>query len=756
MTSKSPSLYPSIDCWSTRVFGPRSASLSDFAVEIGAPESADSVTVHRLFDASGGRFRLALEVIDGASAAPLDIHALDPRDFVATMLPDRDPKYKSPEFSTAALRLFQLVATLPTIDRPTLALALRAIPIFDPKFATAQFDLDELIAQLVVEGLLMFSSNYSGDFDLPPLVRSAARRSTYHGPATSAAHALGLTLEEHHRAILADGSHDCSSILIVARAVGSWSTLQALWSENGINLFWCHPSAACEAFLAIPDSELTASPVLAEARSAAREVSSIRRQMPQDSQSVFATARFELFDVPTLRAHRARVSASEHEANDIVVATIRAIRDRRLNNDPSGALKAGSDGAGLVADCESTGSSPTRLFEARLNLERAFDLAVSGEFDQAMHKLRITVLIAETALPLSPFPLLSAYALSALTSAISGQGSECEKSLSRYKDVRSSVGVETVRSESIVTSAAFLRAVDKLDLDRAEDLRKRLDALQPVDADDISIAYASAVLDLCKGRARIHLIRHATTLETMMNCSDPGSRAAGVCLSILNVLHLAMGSAEDAQRLVSTTPPKMPGYHLARAQLALSLQQDDEVISESAYGLNRSQGPVINATAHALRAAVWHRRGRCEDADDQFGAVLDCCVIAGTVLPVALMPNDVRMALVERYFDDARWNHIAASFSHDPVASDELRLRLCRLPDTGFDSGIHSVVLDSKELVLLYALGTSASISGIARDNKLAVGTVKNKLSKMYQKLGVRNRQEAVAYGHQRGYFSQR
>lgn len=743
------------ECSCQKAFGTRSQSVSDFIREIGAFEYVDTDTAHRLFHASGGRPRLAREVINGARAARLDINSLDPSEFVDAVMPDHDDEDSVNVFNTPALRLLQVSSILPTIDRPMLLLALRAVPLFDRNFADRALSVDELISHLVVEGLVEFSLDGHGRFALPPLVRSRTRRLSDHGRDLTSA--LAQALEDHYRALVEDGSLEFGSVLALARALELWSIMRGVWADQGFSLFTSDLAAVCESLLAIPTSVLAASPVLAEGHSAAREVSKVSQQTASfDPRVVLASANFEYLDVPPLEWYCTQVPDGERNVDDIAVSALATMRRCRQNSDTRGAVEAGRHGARLIADKESTGASSTRMYEARFSLGRAIDLAAIGEFRPAVHLLRRSVLIAESALPLSPYPLLRAYALSALTSAAAGHGADAERHLSKYYQLSSHLGFVTRPSETLAISAEFIRAVDQLHLSHAGALRERLLAL-PSDGDSVgAVSYYSAVLDLCTGQARRHINRNGASLEEAMVTGEPDSMMSGVFLSTLTLLHLATGSAQDAQRLLSMATPQMPGYHLARARLAFSVQNYDEVASETTIALAKSQGPIVNGTAHGLRAALWHRRGRRGEADTLFDSALDFSAIAGSVLPIALMPSDVRSDLVERHSDDERWAHIAETFGHHTVTSTELRARLHQLPEAVYDAGIYEVVLSSAELGLLYRLVTSASITTIANDKKLAVGTVKNMLSKMYKKLGVRNRAQAVEYGYRKGYYTRR
>lgn len=62
--------------------------------------------------------------------------------------------------------------------------------------------------------------------------------------------------------------------------------------------------------------------------------------------------------------------------------------------------------------------------------------------------------------------------------------------------------------------------------------------------------------------------------------------------------------------------------------------------------------------------------------------------------------------------------------------------------------------LSSREVSLLFALEAHKSIRQIAQDLGLVEGTVKNRLSALYKKVGARNRSDAIEYGRSHGYFS--
>nr|WP_253904056.1 LuxR C-terminal-related transcriptional regulator [Brevibacterium sp. CT2-23B] len=94
------------------------------------------------------------------------------------------------------------------------------------------------------------------------------------------------------------------------------------------------------------------------------------------------------------------------------------------------------------------------------------------------------------------------------------------------------------------------------------------------------------------------------------------------------------------------------------------------------------------------------------------------------------------------------WDAVARSFGPGKVAAGELRRRLLDLPETSQAVPDFQTDLTPTEQSLLFAIDSSKSIAQIAREFGVVSGTLKNRLSALYRKLGVRSRAEAVAYAH--------
>jgi DNA-binding NarL/FixJ family response regulator len=82
------------------------------------------------------------------------------------------------------------------------------------------------------------------------------------------------------------------------------------------------------------------------------------------------------------------------------------------------------------------------------------------------------------------------------------------------------------------------------------------------------------------------------------------------------------------------------------------------------------------------------------------------------------------------------------------VTAAELQGRLLDLPETLRVEPAFGTELTSAEQSLLFAIDSPKSIAQIAKEFGVVPGTLKNLLSALYRKLGVRSRVEAIAHAH--------
>ncbi|WP_430600066.1 response regulator transcription factor [Brevibacterium sp. K72] len=735
------------------ILGERIDDLAEFSAGLTAGTLSEE-TVRTLFDLTAGHISLARTVVSGAQRARVALDAVAAEDY-STLLAPFSLDAASLDWDSPAVRLFLLVAQVETIEAPLIALAHRAIPRIGEAPDDAVPSADELTSQLVFTGVLSLCPKHAGSYVMPGLIRAVARRIGPNPPEgrISPRQALGLELEESHRSLLDVGTVRPDALLALIGDLGAWSLLTEVWSERGFNVFYPEFVAAVHTILSVPASVVRGSLVLAEAQSAAREIANIsNRTGSTDPREVLPLVTFDRLDVPTLEQERARLDDGDFTADEVAVMTLRTMRDRRQHGDLDGAVAAAEAGMELIFARQSGSGSLSRLYDARLLMERGLDLARTGDVRRGLHLVERAVVIAESILPFEPFPLLPSLAVAAVGYIAAGFGPKSEQVLSRYDELRARFEFHTLQTDYIANTPRLHRALDQLDLVASAAAIALARTLSPAHRGSGVFRYGEALHAMYSGNAELYLKEHALAPESPMAGHEP--QVMGSTFSLTTMLSVATGALREAQALASKASRLDREHGLSRARVAFALGQHDVVDSFTSQVLITGTDPREKGAALALRAAALVRRGREAAALADVRNALDYCVVSGSVLPFALLPSDLRSYFVEMTVDFPQWEWIADTFAMSPVTGAQLRARLLDLPVTMSEARVENRLLDSHELDLLYRLEKATPLARIAADLSLAEGTVKNRLSAIYRKLGVRNRRDAVEYGYRNGYFS--
>ncbi|MCM1013450.1 MULTISPECIES: helix-turn-helix transcriptional regulator [Brevibacterium] len=740
--------------------GPRIIEEKRFACRV-ATEFPDTdlaaATVTSLFDLTAGRIRIARDVIVGADRAQVDLDALDSDRFSTLLVPLGEDSELTGHLGEVppAVRLLQVLAHVSVIDQPTVALARQAIPRLEAVDATGLPSIDEMTSQLVFAGLLRIDTDRPGTYAMPGLVRSVARRfdQTPAPSGLTARRALSCELEESFRSLLDIGTFRLEAIFGLIADLEAWSLLAEVWAERGFNVFYPEFLTAVRAILSAPASAARGSLVLAEAQSAAREIANIStRTGSTDPREVLALVTFDRLDVPTLEQERVRLDNGDFTANEVAVMTLRSMRDRRQQGDLDGGVRAAEEGNQYLFARQSQAAPLSRLYDARLLMERGLDLARTGDVRRGQDLVDRAVTISETILPFDPYPLVPGLAIAALGHVAAGFGPKSEGCLRRYDELRSRFDFHTLQTDFIANTPRLHRALDQLDLEASAAAIAISKRLAPDQLGSRVYRYGEVLHNVYSGTAGLYLKEHSLAPENQVTNTD--LQIVGSAYSLMTILTVATGALREAQALAAQAPLVDRKHGLSRARVGFALGQYDVVDSSTSHVLITGTDPKKKGSALALRAASMHRRGRETAALADVDNALDYCIVAGSVLPLALLPSDIREAFVRATAASRQWDLIAATFELVPVTGEELRARLLALPQTFFEAQVENRLLDSQELDLLFRLEKATPLARIAADLSLAEGTVKNRLSAIYRKLGVRNRRDAVEYGYRNGYFS--
>jgi len=366
-----------------------------------------------------------------------------------------------------------------------------------------------------------------------------------------------------------------------------------------------------------------------------------------------------------------------------------------------------------------------------------------------MRLLHRVVRFAEVYTPNSSHPLLAGLVETALAGMGYGHGSDMDRSLERARRYARGFGMEKLPNERTALCIEAMRRLDLLDLDAAGRFLADLDEAQPTQ-------FLGPVPDVVRSLHYVYQGRASIAAKLLMEGSPipftpmegvPSSRISGI-INITAYVLVAAGETKTLQDLGDHMSPQSPGHSIVNARQALALGQHDRLWSATGQILNGDQGPRLKSCAMALRADKLHHEGRGEAALEAFVHVLDYCAITSSVFAIAQLSKSARDALISASAEYAGWDAVAASFGGDEMTGTELQRRVRELPETSPAPPDFPTELTPAELSLLFAIDSPKSVAQIAREFGVVSGTLKNRLSALYRKLGVRSRAEAVAHAH--------
>ncbi|MDN6604992.1 helix-turn-helix transcriptional regulator, partial [Brevibacterium sp.] len=771
-------LTPDVDSADVGVFpGGRSPNVHAFAsrLAVDTPQLPES-SWKELFLQTSGHLLAGEAVLQGAESMGHDLSTVDASRYTDLVSPDVLTQIRHQTPDRPELRLAHLLAFMRDINAATLAMAAKAMPslgsLTDPsEFADSDpLDIADLTAHLVDDGVLLPALDRAGHHTIPPVLAGILRR--LHDPKdrhseSRSRRALGAAAAEWLQTPSAYHSDGFDEALRQAADAGCWSALTQLWADWGHALMVDHFDSAIEAFSKIPETQGKKSAVLAEAMGDSLQVSEIRQRLrTDDALTVLSQVDFKHTTVPTLTSQMDQISNGDCTVDDILTMAIAAMRRHRLLGQSDQGLEAASLALEHLNDSRRFQSTPSRLCEARFHLERGITTMLVGDIPASIQLLRRSIIIMELATASSPYLLQPAHAYSALAHAMLGNGPSSDVHLQHVDELMDRTRFSSPHALTADTLARMIRATDTLELDEASEFAARLTDPSMGDHSWIGVALYRALLGIVRGDVGIEDKRLQQAIDTHRS-SLP---ADGILIDNLQLtlvsLHLAHGQTHLAQNVLLHADPASPYIILARAHLHLTIGEygtaahlANRVLSHKSLDLH------AKASARAIEAASLFGRGDLVDSDSAFVGALEYCRITAGLTPVALIPKALRDQLIQRSSANTAWDLIAPVFGDATGSADEsiggpsrlssgerLRQRLLDLGETLRPRTGHSLLSPSQRQ-LLALLDAQSSVSAIAAELSLVEGTVKNKLSNLYSRLGVRNRRDALARGYEFGYL---
>jgi len=348
----------------------------------------------------------------------------------------------------------------------------------------------------------------------------------------------------------------------------------------------------------------------------------------------------------------------------------------------------------------------------------------AGEVDDAMDTFAKGLAVSPTTPPSSGFGNL---AMLAGVHALQGDLPEAAAHIDYAR-----TGPWTDRQRRMYTGTFYRLAEATLAIERFDTAAARAH-LEAMEHDRRSIehwiaeAEVTSLLELVEGRPGEAL----AGLEAYASMRGAESRTAAArnrLARMRSILQLALGNPDAAGVIVERDTVAGPERHLARARVGLSLGKNGSTLTELRATAGHLRTARSSAEAAALEAAVLLRlspTSRTSGVVQHLGALLDR---TQQRLAIALLPGD-DLERVAAALGEAGYGHVTTDVplrSLLPVAEAELQL-------------------SDRELAVLGQLMGTGSVSEIASALVVSANTVKTQLRSVYRKLGVRNREDAIA-----------
>ncbi|MGO4592195.1 response regulator transcription factor [Leifsonia sp. 2TAF2] len=360
----------------------------------------------------------------------------------------------------------------------------------------------------------------------------------------------------------------------------------------------------------------------------------------------------------------------------------------------------------------------------RMYAQVGISLYYSGDTDRALETFAKGLAETPTTPPSSGFGNL------AMTAGIHAFQGELPEARAAVEYAR--IGPWNDRQRSMYTGTFYrlAEAVLALEAFDAAAARAHLDALVH-DRKTIEHWIAEAEVEAAVGLVEGQPGKALAGLEAYVSLRGAEGRSAtarGRLARTRSLLQLALGNPDAAAAIVERDAPPGPLRHIEQARVDLSLERTGSALNQLKLATAQHLTPRAAAEAAALEAAILTRfppTARSRGVVDHLGALLER---TEQRLAVTLLPSSD----FTRVTDALRH----AGYS-DLVESAPLRALLTsRGPD---------LLLSSRELAVLARLLETGSIAEIASALVVSSNTVKTQLRSIYRKLGVTNREDAIA-----------
>lgn len=536
--------------------------------------------------------------------------------------------------------------------------------------------------------------------------------------------------------------------LLLARSSRAWHLLDRIAHAVGFPIFFLHPTLSVDVFSTLPVATRREFPVLGDFSALAESIAAAHFSTDQlgSSSRVPSSARqlVAQFTGPC-------GSMAQRPQPDFIEdgSDLSKIRPAEEPHDVLSMMtRLGDHGDHRqAAELGSRWTSPHAALRPRhlIGLRAAGHFVHSGDYSHALALLhRMDRVVKESAIAgdcLQP----AVVAWTALAAYLSGDHSRTDSAMSRFSalDVAPLIMEAAFRPAALVVAA--YRCLDRLDVTSAERLLTRMRNFPGMGDLWIHVPVIERRLALLTAKSGSSLLFADEAVEVY----SEGRTTAEVGDRLLN-LSRAMaltiqGQWRDAEGLLNTFPDSAGMKHVLLALNELLAGHPAQTVARvESYQYHVHLDTRARVMLTGMKAVAYLRTDKLQHAQRAFAETLELSIWAGSLFPIMTLPIADRKVLLGSVSDETTWNRLLAKFGGLNEDAESLRGKL----ETGgpkIAAKVRAPQLSKRETSLLKLLVQGKSVPEIATDLSLVAGTVKNRLSALYRKLGVRNRASAVA-----------
>ncbi len=587
--------------------------------------------------------------------------------------------------------------------------AARTVTVATAQLLVPGVDVAPLMNRLESSALL-FRDRHRENWYFPPAVREALMRIDDETGGASRERLLLLSRYCLDHGDIADAVH-------YAIDAQDWSEVAAILSRHWADLLVAHSGLLRKAMWSMPEEIMSAS----RSMQVGRDMLEFRLRTPSVDLDTYNTESSELADVAAMTDVLAQLNSGT-----VQVIVLRASGEHGRSADVARTLVDIAD----YLDVGRIDEFRSQLPALRLIWGVAFQLV--GNVDDAATQLAIAY---QDALHSGPrFVARHSAGNAALNEVLRGRLSEASQWLLAEgvePDVPGWLGPPSHIGGAI---ARLLIALDTLDLSAAAAAIEILDGISPAGDVWAFEAYARTRWALARRdpfAGLVTLQRAGAANEPPVNC---GVSSGAAMLSAARIdLLLAAGEGAKAIGEAAVLGDHLPIVQVSAAR-AYFLTGNPERALQLCRAIDWSADfyPRVHTEAKLVETAAYHSLGEWSDAGDSWSRACELVERTGALSAFSTIPRRVIEDLETRA--PSRSSSVVAFLESEAVEM---------YPPT-----IERLVLSRREAEVLRGLSDGLPIADIARKLFVTQNTMKSHIRRLYRKLGVHSRDEAVAAAH--------